>query len=167
MEKQWYAFYTKSRWEKKIMDRLTKAGSEVFLPMQNVLRQWSDRKKKVQMPLFNSYIFVKTLENEVYRVLQEPGVVKSIVYNGKPAYLRGYEYEIINRWLETGMTIETEAIDHTLKPGNKVKVLEGPMKGVVGEVKEMDNETICSVVIESLNQVMMVRLHKGLLYSLE
>jgi transcriptional antiterminator RfaH len=58
MEKKWFVFYTKSRQEKKVNELLLKKKFEPFLPMQQVMRQWSDRKKKVTVPLFNSYIFV-------------------------------------------------------------------------------------------------------------
>ena len=58
MNKKWLVFYTKSRQEKKVRDILLRRGFEVFLPLQKVMRQWSDRKKKVEVPLFNAYIFV-------------------------------------------------------------------------------------------------------------
>jgi transcription antitermination factor NusG len=56
--KKWLVFYTKSRNEKSAYKNLKKFGFEPYLPLQKVLRQWSDRKKKVELPLFNSYIFV-------------------------------------------------------------------------------------------------------------
>jgi transcriptional antiterminator RfaH len=60
--KNWFVFYTKSRQEKKVNDLLLRHGFEPYLPLQKVLRQWSDRKKKVEVPLFNSYIFVRVEE---------------------------------------------------------------------------------------------------------
>jgi len=56
MEKKWFVFYTKSRQEKKVNELLLKRGFEPFLPMQAIVRQWSDRKKKVVLPLFNAYM---------------------------------------------------------------------------------------------------------------
>lgn len=72
MKKQWFVFYTKSRQEKKVRDLLLKSGYEVFLPMHKVMRQWSDRKKKVEVPLFNSYIFVNDLEHNISNILKTP-----------------------------------------------------------------------------------------------
>ena len=78
--------YTTSRAEKKVAERLVEAGVEVFLPMVEVLRQWSDRKKKVQKALFNGYVFVKTDRNNLWNCLQTPGAVKFVNFSGVPAY---------------------------------------------------------------------------------
>lgn len=59
--KHWFVFYTKSRHEKKVKDFLEKVGYVVFLPMRKVMRQWGDRKKKMEVPLFN------ILEHQVQR----------------------------------------------------------------------------------------------------
>ena len=67
---KWYVMYTTSRSEKKVADRLAERGWEVYLPIVEELRQWSDRKKKVQRPLFNAYVFVKTEGNKLWECLQ-------------------------------------------------------------------------------------------------
>ena len=100
---RWLAFYTKSRHEKKVRDVLTRRGFEVFLPMQKLLRQWSDRKKRVEVPLFNSYIFVHIPYHRSDEVLQVPGVAWAIRHNDKPAELHPKEYETIVRFIETGL----------------------------------------------------------------
>ena len=83
VEKHWFVFYTKSRHEKKVRDLLGKGGFEVFLPMHKVLRQWSDRKKRVEVPLFNSYIFVHEEQHRIPEVLKTPGVSTIIRVAGK------------------------------------------------------------------------------------
>ena len=60
---QWYAVYTKPRWEKKVADLLTKKQIENYCPLNRVLRQWSDRKKVILEPLFTSYVFVRISES--------------------------------------------------------------------------------------------------------
>ncbi len=54
----WYVLYTKSRNEKKLTQLLSEKGFDVYCPLQETVKQWSDRKKKVQEPIFKSYIFV-------------------------------------------------------------------------------------------------------------
>lgn len=165
MEKQWYVFYTKSRWEKKVLHLLERRGFETFLPLHKVMRQWSDRKKKVEVPLFNSYIFVRVLKNQLYDVLQVPGVVKNLVYNGEPAVLRDSEYSSIKRWLETGYIIEVTGVDANFSLGQMVKIQEGAFKGIEGEVHRVD-DTTCCVVIESLQQVLNITLRKEYLQEI-
>ena len=60
--KKWYAIYVKSRHEKVIFSELQKKGIESSLPLMTTIRQWSDRKKKVEVPLFRSYLFVKIVQ---------------------------------------------------------------------------------------------------------
>ncbi|HRJ30871.1 MAG TPA: UpxY family transcription antiterminator [Cyclobacteriaceae bacterium] len=161
VEKNWYVFYTKSRHEKKVRDLLQRRGFEVFLPMQKVMRQWSDRKKKVEVPLFNSYIFVLTVPPFVQDVLQVPGVAWAIRHNGKPAILRDKEYKTIQRFLETGLSIEIlPAAD--VEEGDWVKVMDGSLKGAVGQVASK-NPGRFMVLLEAIGQVMRVEIAPELL----
>ncbi|MGB4973377.1 MAG: UpxY family transcription antiterminator [Cyclobacteriaceae bacterium] len=159
--KNWYAFYTKSRHEKKVSDLLLRRGYEVFLPMQKVMRQWSDRKKKVEVPLFNSYIFVNTHEHLIPEVLQVPGISWSIRHNDKPAMLHPKEYDLINRFLSTGLTIEVMAADN-FDTGDQVKVIDGPLKGAFGWVTSAAPSKFM-VSLDLLGNVMRVELDPALL----
>lgn len=160
MEKQWFVFYTKSRSEKRVLSLLEKNNHKVFLPLHKVVRQWSDRKKKVEVPLFNSYIFVKVLKSEIYDILQTPGIVKSLFYNGEPAVLREKEVENIKYWINTGLQLECVAGEFT--PGELVKVIGGSFTGFEGEVYRVDNTT-CAVVLKSLQQILKINIRKELL----
>ncbi|MEQ9413399.1 MAG: UpxY family transcription antiterminator [Cyclobacteriaceae bacterium] len=163
-EKNWYAFYTKSRHEKKVSYLLLRKGYEVFLPMQKVMRQWSDRKKKVEVPLFNSYIFVNTYVHLIPEVLQMPGISWSIRHNDKPAMLHPKEYDLINRFLATGLTIEVMGADN-IDTGDKVQVMDGPLKGAYGQVtKAAPNKFMVS--LDLLGNVMRVELDPALLKKL-
>jgi len=74
----WRVFYTKSRAEKQCEVRLRAAGLDVFLPKRRVIRQWSDRKKKVIEPLFSGYFFANVCERGRLDVLEDPGIVGSV-----------------------------------------------------------------------------------------
>ena len=68
-EKQlnWYVVKTRSRAEQKVAQRISAKGLNVYLPLQKTIRQWSDRKKKVEVPLISSTLFVKTEEKGLGR----------------------------------------------------------------------------------------------------
>lgn len=156
MEKHWYVYYTKSRHEKKVRDLLMRRGYEVFLPMQKVLRQWSDRKKKVEVPLFNSYIFVRSESHVINDVLQIPGISWLIKYNHAPAILHDREYDLINRFLQTGLTVEVlNASD--LEVGDRVVVVDGPLKGAIGMVT-LGAQPKFMVSLDMLGHIMQVQL---------
>lgn len=161
----WLVFYTKSRQEKKVRDILQRRGFEVFLPMQKVLRQWSDRKKKVEVPLFHSYIFVSVPEYQIDAVLQIPGVAWVIRHNGKPAELHPKEYETIVRFIETGLVIETLSSD-SIEKGEEVVVMDGPLKGQRGFVSSKGRQKFV-VILEAIGQAIRVEIAPFLLKKLD
>jgi transcription termination/antitermination protein NusG len=163
VEKQWFVFYTKSRHEKKVKELLERSGVEVFLPMQKVMRQWSDRKKKVEVPLFNSYIFARVFEHQVNDILQTPGISWVIRHNGKPAVLRPHEYNIIQRFITSGLFLETQGIDDSLEAGDKAEVVDGPLAGISGTLSGSANHQKLHVILEGINQVIRVAIPGNLL----
>jgi transcription antitermination factor NusG len=162
--KHWFVFYTKSRHEKKVRDLLMRDGFEVFLPMHKVLRQWSDRKKKVEVPLFNSYIFVLEEEHRIPEVLKTPGVSINIRVGGKPAVLRQEELDLIERFIASGYFLETDSLQRDeFKSGDQAKVIDGPLRGVVGRIYGDTDDGRLNVLIEGINQVIRVKVAVELL----
>jgi transcription antitermination factor NusG len=126
----WYVLYTSPRAEKQVNDRIAAQGIEVWLPLHNAPHVWSDRVKIVEVPLFNSYIFVKCKEHELRDLLKIYGVARIIFYDGKPAIIRQKEIDAIKDFLE-------QAANHTLLIGDEVKILSGSMKNISGKVKKI------------------------------
>ena len=163
--KKWLVFYTKARHEKKVRDLLEKTGREVFLPLQRQLRQWSDRKKKVEVPLFNSYIFVFDAESSIPEILNVPGIAWNIRHNNKPAQLYPKELDLIRRFMATGLFIETYSAD-TLQEGDQVEVLDGPLKGTSGVLTHANEGGKFNVALAMIGQVIRVKIDKWMLKRL-
>ncbi len=152
--RKWHVVYTKPRAEKKVAERLEKRGVEVYCPLQTTLRQWSDRKKKVQVPVFPSYVFVKIDEYDRSIAYDDPGVIKFVSYLGVPAKLS--EAEIIN--IESFLTDNTdfEVIACTWQPGDRVTIKSGPFVHQKGTVlNKFPKET--TLLIENLHTVLRVK----------
>lgn len=162
---KWYVMYTTSRSEKKVADRLTERGWEVYLPIVEELRQWSDRKKKVQRPLFNGYVFVKTERSKLWECLQVPGAVKFVHFSGHHATIRDEELELIQRVVTTGVAIETDGSE--ISPGEKVKVIGGPLQDMVGECIEKGNKDYFLIRIPGIMQNMMITIERKFLQVIE
>ncbi|MCF6212585.1 MAG: UpxY family transcription antiterminator [Flavobacteriaceae bacterium] len=128
----WYALYTKPRWEKKVCKLLEAAGVTVFLPLIHTVRQWSDRKKKVQVPLINSYVFVKHEEKYLNSLLKHSGVVGILKHLKKPAIVRGYEIENLKIICQHPDVIIADEIVN-VKKGTPVQITNGAMMGLYGE----------------------------------
>lgn len=125
-ERKWMAVYTKPRNEKTVNDRLISIGIETYLPLQEVVRQWSDRKKKVKIPLFTSYVFVRVNEKQRNDVLKDYGVLNFVFWLGKPAIIQDHEIERIRYFLKEAGT--DEIVVEQLQPGDKALINSGQFK---------------------------------------
>ncbi|MCC5917196.1 MAG: UpxY family transcription antiterminator [Cryomorphaceae bacterium] len=128
----WYVIYTKPRAEKKTADLLERRGIETYCPVQRQLRQWSDRKKWVEMVVIPSYVFVRCEENQRHRVINEPGVLNFVYWLGKPALVRDEELKRLQDFLQEYNNHEISYEE--LKPGTKIRVEGGPMDSKTGVV---------------------------------
>lgn len=155
IEKKWVAFYTKPRQEFKAAQEIQSLNIECYLPTIITLRQWSDRKKKIQVPLFSGYVFSKVNEKERLTAVQQDSIVKVISFDGKPSYIPECQIESLKK-----MLLETPDVFVTngLEIGQHVKITEGPFAGVDGCIKEMNKERWLCVSIELLNRTVSVKL---------
>ena len=142
LEKNWLAIYTNSRAEKKVEERLIKEGIEAYCPTYTTVKQWSDRKKKVILPLIPSYVFVKVDIKERQKVLMSQGVLNYVYWQGKPAIIRDKEISILQNQLTNRVIPEG-------KVGDFIQIKDGVFKGLEGTIKEIQtSKTI--ITLESL-----------------
>ncbi len=140
---QWNAVYTFPRAEKRVYERLQEIGVECYLPMYTTIRQWSDRKKKVQLPLINSYVFVKVKDSERQAISDVYGVVRFLYYLGKPAVVRQKEIDAIKRFL-----MQTEGYNIRVQRGDNVEIAGGPMEGIYGQVMRIGKYKVILRILE-------------------
>lgn len=138
----WYAAYTHARHEKKVAQQLEERRINHFLPVYHSIRKWKDRRKELELVLFPSYVFVYLSPAERLRVLQLPGVVRFVSFNGQPAPLPGTEIEALRNALAQGVRAEHHPY---LAVGCRVKVTHGPMAGAEGILLRAKNN--CRIVI--------------------
>ncbi|RKQ50943.1 transcription antitermination factor NusG [Roseivirga pacifica] len=145
--KYWTAFYTKPRNEKKVSERLSDLGYEIFCPVRTVLKQWSDRKKKVKEPLFTSYIFARVDEVLRQEILKDQGIVSSVFWLGKPVVVRDSEIRAIDDFLSENP--EADAVSRIFHEGEKLQITDGPLRGETGELLKIKGTKLI-LTIESL-----------------
>jgi len=121
----WYVLYTKSRNEKKVAERLTVAGYKVYCPLHKVRRQWSERVKIVEEPLFRGYVFIQIQDAKRDEIFAYPGTVRYLFCLRRPAVVRHSEIAIIQKWLK-----EHERIDVSqIMPGDYLRITSGQFAG--------------------------------------
>jgi transcription antitermination factor NusG len=157
-EKRWYAVYVNSRAEKKVEQALAEKGIEAYVPLVSSVRQWSDRKKKLLLPLLNGYVFVKLNPRENERVLQTRGVVSFVRYCGQLAQIKEEEILRLRQLVEYGFFIEAGSISKTYHKGDKITINFGPLKDLEGYVLEDSSGRYIDIVLESIGQVIKVKL---------
>lgn len=164
--KQWHAVYVNSRAEKKIGDTLLGRNIEAYVPLVKTMRQWSDRKKMVELPLLNGYVFVRTSLHENDEVLHTKGVVSFVKNLGKIAVIRDPEIEHLKRLVSLGYSVEAQAIDKKYNAGDKIRIRGGVLKGIEGYVVEDGDQKQIEVLLESIGQCIRVKLPRELLTSI-
>ena len=154
---EWYALYTRSRFEKKMLSELSDRGIEVFLPMREILSRWKDRKKKIWIPLFPGYIFVNqvdTPENR-FRVLNIPGAVRFVTLEGRAAPVPEEQIAYVRRFLESSIAIDPYPY---MQVGTRVEVIAGPLKGIQGILVEKRGRFRFVIQVDLIRQAVSVEI---------
>ena len=142
----WFVIYTKSRNEKKVAELLQKNGVEVFCPLVKLKKNWSDRTKIVETPLFKSYVFVNLSEKNRNVVFNVPGVIRYLFWLKKPAIVKDSEIESLKAVLND--TMDSFSIEN-YQIGDTVKISEGVFKGLDGVIEKQSNNKL-HVILENV-----------------
>ena len=159
--KYWYAVYVRSRQEKKIHKIFLNNGIKSSLPLMKTTRQWSDRKKKVEIPLFRGYIFVRiNIGKDKLNIIKTNGVVKFIGIRSKPSKIPDEEMHWVHMMVEQSPDVQSEK---EIPVGQKVRVTAGPFKGIEGVVMRSGNRSRLVVHIESIMYAVSVEINPNYL----
>ncbi|MBZ4189984.1 UpxY family transcription antiterminator [Niabella beijingensis] len=161
-EKNWYAIYTKPRWEKKVSKLLTDRNVVTYCPLNRVKRKWSDRIKTVLVPLLPSYLFVYINTAERQTIRETPGVINFVYIEGRPAIVKDYEVVRIQRFLNEFENVELTAF-HPRK-NQRVMINQGLLVEEEGRVIDLRNNKV-EVAIESLNYSLVALFDKSKLIN--
>jgi transcriptional antiterminator RfaH len=153
--KKWYVLYTNPRAEKKVAQALSEKGFEVYLPLQTTIKQWSDRKKKVEEPLFKSYLFIyANHELEHLSILQVHGVMKFVRIGKEIITLRQQQIDAVKLLLTAGSDLEVS--DTSYEIGDAVEIYAGPLKGLQGNIVKPLGTRNFSVSLEQLGASLLI-----------
>ncbi|GAB4180877.1 MAG: UpxY family transcription antiterminator [Calditrichia bacterium] len=152
----WYAVYTRARHEKKVFERMQEANIEAYLPIVKKLRQWKDRKKWIEVPLFNNYIFVNIESKQFIQVLQIQGVSRFVSSAQKPIQIPDWQIDNLKKSLE--ISEEPETAEYFVS-GEFVEVTDGPFRGVKGYVYDRKKKNRIALSIEGIYQSVIIEVH--------
>jgi transcription antitermination factor NusG len=156
-ETRWYAVRTRSRHEKIATQQLESRGLETFLPLVNQVRQWSDRRKEVELPLFSGYCFVRLNYSSSERrlgVLQTHGVVSFVGVQRTGVPIPDSQIEDLRTLLDNKIPMKERAF---LRVGQRVRVRGGALDGVEGILASQSGERSLVLSIESIQRSLAIR----------
>jgi transcriptional antiterminator RfaH len=154
-DSQWFAVWTRSRQEKVAAAMLTTVGVEHFLPLKSEIRQWSDRKQTVSVPLFSSYLFVRMnpTRDSRLQVLKAPGIAGFVGNSTGPLPIPDQQIEDIR-------TVLTKRVEFIVLPlleeGDRVRVVRGPLAGVEGRLVRGNSTSRLLISIELIHRTLAV-----------
>ncbi len=154
---KWYVLYTRPRHEKKIYNRLMKKNIVAFLPLVKVIRQWSDRKKQIEVPLFSNYLFVKLPVILHYQILSIEGALKILHNDGVPASIDDEEIGSIKLMMKGKPVVSNERYEI----GDFVKVVTSPLKGLEGILVDYKGKSRLSVRVNALNKSLLLNVNRS------
>ncbi|WP_199117982.1 UpxY family transcription antiterminator [Pedobacter sp. ASV28] len=155
LQRRWKVIYTRPRWEKKV-DALLQTGEiDSYCPVKKEYHVWADRKKMVEVPLFNSYVFVNCNLKEEIQIRQTLGVINFVYFQGRPAMIREEEIERIRYFTEHCQDIEVLNVSQ-LAPGDKVLIKSGALTNYKGEVLQVQGKNVM-MLLEYLGCVIVTK----------
>lgn len=165
MEKQkttqlrWYVAYTYPQAEKRVDQKVKEMGFESFLPTQKVVRQWSDRKKTFDVPLFPNYIFIRTTPHNRFAVLSIKELVRFISFSGQPVAVPDEDIASLKKIASGEITTSNEVFGGTI--GERVRITHGQFAGIEGILTKNNGHQKLVIQIEAMKQAVSIEIESG------
>lgn len=160
----WCAVQVRPRYEVLVAAGLRAKGYREFLPMYRIKRQWSDRRKEIEVPLFTGYVFCKLDAQIPWTIVSTPGVIRIVGTKKEIAAIDDKEIEAIRIAAGSGKKVQPCEYVGT---GDRVRITNGPLAGVEGIVTGYTNRRLAlsvsliqssvSVEVDDCNMVVISR----------
>ncbi len=159
-EKKWYALYVRSKAEKKVLAELEILGVESYLPLIERIRKWSDRNRKIQEPLFRSYVFVHVGTSDFFSVRNVPNVLKYVSFSGKAVVIPDQQIEAIRSYLGENDRLNQEELSE-IQEGQLVRIRHGQMAGLIGRMVKYRNKFRLIIMVEAVGQLISINIPRS------
>jgi len=159
LDSAWYALYTRHQHEKTVAHILSRKGFEVFLPLYTTVHRWKDRQKRLSLPLYPSYVFLRDSLERKLQILTTPGLHSIVGTADGPQPIPDYEIDAVKRVIESSVAVEPHPF---LQCGDRVRVLGGPLEGIEGILVRKKNSFRLVLSVEMLMKSIAVEVDASL-----
>jgi transcription antitermination factor NusG len=152
----WYALQTKARHEKVVQERLQGRGVETFLPMVTEIHHWSDRKKKVELPLFSCYLFARLAPTKMdrLRILCVEGVFRFVGHGNAGLPIPDEQIEAVRALVDSQLPYSSHPF---FKVGQKVRICSGSLQGVQGILVSQNGDETVVISVDAIQRSLAVK----------
>jgi transcription antitermination factor NusG len=152
----WYALHTRARHEKMVEQRLRERGVEAYLPLVTEIHRWSDRKKKVQLPLFSNYVFARlsSTKGDRFRILTIDGIFGFVGGRGEGTPIPQTQIEAVRALVDGGLPWSSHPF---LKIGQRVRIRSGALDGVEGILIDRAGGSTLVISVDAIQRSLAVR----------
>jgi transcription antitermination factor NusG len=153
----WFAVQTRPRHEKRVSAELKEKGVNAFLPLVSTTRQWSDRRRVVELPLFSQYVFVRIAQNLNTRVsvLRTNGVTNFVGPRGIAVPIPDQEIERVQRVVTQGVSVAPHPF---LNVGNRVRIRGGALDGLQGILTAVNGDQTLVLSVKLIQRSLAIRI---------
>ena len=153
----WFALQTRPRHEKRVSTELLEKGVSAFLPVVPTIRQWSDRRRVVEVPLFSQYVFVRIAQSLTTRVsvLQTNGVTGFVGPRGIGNPIPDEEIERVRRVIAQGVSVSPHAF---LNVGSRVRIRGGALDGLQGILTSVNGDRTLVLSVNLIQRSLAIRI---------
>ncbi|MBW8688284.1 UpxY family transcription antiterminator [Chitinophaga rhizophila] len=164
VDTKWYVAYTRANFERKVAKEIIDQQIEHYLPMRKEIRKWSDRLKKIEIPLFPNYIFVKIKLLHKVDILGIPGVLSLVSFSGQPVSISEREIEHIRKIEEKGKDI---SLEYYYCVGDRVRITSGIFTGMEGILMRKSGQMRFVLKLAAISQAVSVEIESDQLERLD
>jgi transcription antitermination factor NusG len=165
LQPRWFAVRTKFRNEKVALKQLLAQGVVAYLPIQTLVRQYARKKRTVEMPLINNFVFVKIVKADYTRVVQTEFVAGFVRIGQSLLAIPDAQIELMERLLAA--KVEITVVPKGLFVGDKVEIAQGPLLGLAGTLVTIQGKTKMLVELTNFEHTIQLSIDKNLLKKLD
>jgi len=151
----WYALQIRPGREKRVCQALQQKGYQPFLPLYRTRRNWSDRTKFIDLPLFPGYIFSQCDPARPLAITTTPGVIGFVGAGRKAIAIESHEIDSVRSVVNSGLDVKPWPF---LRPGRRVRIDRGPLRGLTGAILAIKRSYLLVVAINLLQRSVAVDL---------
>jgi transcription antitermination factor NusG len=148
----WYACHTRPRCEKKFAALMAAGGFEHYLPLITSVRRYPRETKRFTKPLFAGYVFARVPDATKARIYEQELIARAIAVDDEARFLR--QIDDVRKIVASGAELSVVPL---LTLGRSVRVVGGPLHGLVGLVDDPSNPAGIVISVDVLRQGLLIK----------